>query len=69
MTQQTNGMPELKYSEEVFREMYEALKELSNFDEQGGVEGKDHAVLIIRAKRALAKAKSQENRKGEYDGS
>lgn len=26
MTQQTNGMPELKYSEETFRAMYEALK-------------------------------------------
>ncbi|KKL11141.1 hypothetical protein LCGC14_2548780 [marine sediment metagenome] len=25
MTQQTNGMPELKYSEETFRVMYEAL--------------------------------------------
>jgi len=28
MTQQTNGMPELKYSGETFRAMYEALKEL-----------------------------------------
>ena len=26
MTQQTNGTPELKYSEETFRDMYEALK-------------------------------------------
>ena len=25
MTQQTNGMPDLKYSEEAFRDMYEAL--------------------------------------------
>jgi len=29
MTQQTNGTPELKYSEEAFRDMYEALKEAS----------------------------------------
>ena len=29
MTQQTNGMPELKYSEETFREMYEALKSIT----------------------------------------
>ena len=28
MTQQTNGTPELKYSEETFRDMYEALKEI-----------------------------------------
>jgi len=26
MTQQTSGMPELKYSEETFRDMYEACK-------------------------------------------
>lgn len=26
MTQQTNGTPELKYSEENFRDMYEACK-------------------------------------------
>lgn len=26
MTQQTNGMPELKYSKEAFRDMYEELK-------------------------------------------
>ncbi len=26
MTRQTNGMPELKYSEEVLRDKYEALK-------------------------------------------
>ena len=28
MTQQTNGMPELKYSEETFRELYEALRKI-----------------------------------------
>jgi len=28
MTQQTNGTPELNYSEETFRDMYEALKNL-----------------------------------------
>ncbi len=28
MTRQKNGMPELKYSEETFRDMYEALKEI-----------------------------------------
>ena len=27
MTRQTNGTPELKYSEETFRDMYEALKQ------------------------------------------
>ncbi|MDP2363698.1 MAG: hypothetical protein Q8M94_08005 [Ignavibacteria bacterium] len=30
MTQQTNGMPELKYSEETFRAMYEALNAIIN---------------------------------------
>ncbi len=29
MTQQTNGTPELKYSKELFNELYEVLKMLS----------------------------------------
>ena len=34
--------------------MYEALKELTEFDEMGG-NGKDHYVLVRNAQKALAK--------------
>ena len=58
MTQQTHGTPELKYSEETFREMYEALKNL--------LVGLDNPMripsfeLVDKASLALAKAEGRE---------
>ena len=63
MTQQTNGMPELKYSEETFRDMYEALKAVLPWAEQwikylrttvGKGQGKDADEIFAKAKKALA---------------
>ena len=39
-------------------ELYEALKKLVGFDEIGG-NGKDHYILIKKAKQALAKAEGK----------
>ncbi len=46
MTRQTNGMPELKYSEETFRDMYEKLSKV-------------RAWLVLLAKSAETKAKTE----------
>ncbi len=56
MTRQTDGMPELNYSEEVFRDMYEALKELLHKYRlvRGQIFGADQ--WEDAARQALAKA-------------
>ena len=53
MTRQTNGMPELKYSEETFRDMYEALKLVESGKEL------DWDIFIAKVQQALAKAESK----------
>ena len=60
MTQRTNGMPELKYSEEVFRDMYEALTMAKDalrtllYEHPGDDIGKAQMEVIDKA---LAKAR------------
>lgn len=54
MTQQTNGTPALKYSEETFRDLYEALKELIERDDYGSIRLPTQARDIMV--KALAKA-------------
>jgi len=57
MTQQTNGMPELKYSEETFRDMYEACKDVFKYTcgRQDGISKR----LRIVVEKALAKAEKR----------
>ena len=62
MTQQTNGMPELKYSEEAFRAMYEALKGLVNIFDKELPDGSIGRIRCDKGIRALALA---ENKGGE----
>ncbi len=46
-----------KHEAETIRDTYEALEELTDFDAKGG-NGKDHYILIAKAKDALSKYKS-----------
>ncbi len=59
-TNQTNGMPRLKYSEKTFREMYEALRDLVHkFQVVGEIIGLTESHIsneLSRAKKALTKA-------------
>jgi len=43
---------------ESIADMYEALRNLTDFDEHGG-NGQDHYVLVAKAKEALAKAEGK----------
>ena len=56
MTQQTNGTPELKYSEEIFRDLYEALKDAVADIEKTGYTSVSSAT---RMQRALARAEGK----------
>ncbi len=58
MTQQTHGMPELKYSEETFRDMYEALKAILERTDKGLPLSRP--IHLDPAKQALAKAEDKE---------
>ena len=74
MTQQTHGTPELKYSEETFRDMYEALKKMlanmnwetrETFNDCGfGTHdeewGKIHKPKLENLYKALSKAEGRE---------
>ena len=44
---------------DALEDLYEALEELTDFDEHGG-NGKDHYMLMRTAKEVLAKAKVQD---------
>lgn len=67
MTQQTSGMPELKYSKEAFRDMYEALKAM-NYGSYLDPEDPDRVWeratpspdAILKAFKSLAKAEGKE---------
>ena len=61
MNQQTNGTPELKYSEETFRDMYEALKALT-FQFAMAVSNPYSAEkrVYTQANEALAKAEGKQ---------
>ena len=66
MTQQTNGTLELKYSEETFREMYEALQAMLEGNEldpknpnRVWVRVMPTSEAILEAFQALAKAKGR----------
>ena len=66
MTQQTNGTPDLKYSEEAFRDMYEALKVMNagNSLSPGNPNrvwerATPPTVAILKAFKALAKAEGK----------
>ena len=57
MTQQTNGMPDLKYSEEIFRDIYEALKEcIAELEQAKGIS----QIWLNKWRQALAKAEGKE---------
>ena len=56
MTQQTSGMPDLKYSEETFREMYEALKGC-RFLRNPGISQFEWALVFERIDKILAKVR------------
>ena len=58
MTQQTNGMPELKYSEETFRDMYEALKGLMR-DYSTNPNSDIFYAACLKAREAIAKAEGK----------
>uniref|UniRef100_A0A6H1ZFR2 Uncharacterized protein n=1 Tax=viral metagenome TaxID=1070528 RepID=A0A6H1ZFR2_9ZZZZ len=57
MTRQTSGMPGLKYSEETFRDMYEALKNLVKRIDGGLALGEK--LDVLPARDALAKAEGR----------
>jgi hypothetical protein len=61
MTQQTNGMLELKYSEETFRDMYEAIKLfMARTEKAKDVEFSPSMVAAyINLQDALAKAEGK----------
>jgi len=55
MTQQTNGTPELNYSEEVFRDMYEALRQ---FERMGFF--KESSTYLRGLRNIIAKAEGRD---------
>ena len=57
MTQQTDGTPELKYSEATFRVLYEALKDL--LDGLGNPMQIPPYELVEKASQALSKAEGK----------
>lgn len=61
MTQQTNGMPDLNYNEETFKDLYEALEDIINQAEATHLPiGADLADSIrVFGKQALAKAEGK----------
>ena len=59
MTQQINGMPEFNYSEETFREMYEALRKV-RVNIGHIIMTKADASLVDEIDQALAKAEGKE---------
>ena len=64
MTQQTHGTPDLKYSEEAFRDMYEALRLFNvNIDFVNDTNpNKDELlrVLVFGLRKALAKVEGED---------
>ena len=54
-------MPELKYSEETFRDMYEALKTISAFYSETGYKNEMPSMIeaVRKINRALAKTEGK----------